>query len=108
MTVGEKIQEMFPDINFGTLSQDDVIVNKDYSNNDDPQVFIPIRLWNKEYSKVLTSNDTDCVSREDAKKAIIDNQYSGRFCEEHNIDRSINTNMALIALSHLTPVALQK
>ena len=44
------------------------------------------------------------ISREQAKKAIIDHQYSNKFCEEHNIDHSINTGMALIALSDITPL----
>jgi len=43
------IKAMFPNMNFGTLAQDDVIVNKDYSNNDEPQVFIPIKVWNAPY-----------------------------------------------------------
>ena len=51
MTNGEVIQSMFPNMNFGTLAQDDVIVNKDYSNNDEPQVFIPKRVWDAEYKK---------------------------------------------------------
>ena len=51
MTIGEKIKEIFPNMNFGTLAQDDVIVNKDYSNNDEPQVFIPQRVWNAEYKE---------------------------------------------------------
>lgn len=51
MTNGEMIQSMFPNMNFGTLAQDDVIVNKDYSNNDEPQVFIPQRVWNAEYKE---------------------------------------------------------
>lgn len=46
----------------------------------------------------------DCISRVDARKAIIDHQYSDSFCEEHNIDHSINTGMALIALSDLPSV----
>lgn len=57
MTNGEKIQSMFPNMNFGTLAQDDVIVNKDYSNNDEPQVFIPIRVWNAEYKEPADKKD---------------------------------------------------
>lgn len=48
-TNGDMIETMFPNVNFGTLTQDNVIVNKDYSNNDEPQVFIPIRVWNTPY-----------------------------------------------------------
>ena len=63
MTIGEKIKELFPKINFGTLAQDDMVVNKDYSNNNELQVFIPKRVWNAEYkepnkSKNLTSSTT--------------------------------------------------
>lgn len=54
MTNGEKIQSMFPKMNFGTLAQNDVIVNKDYSNNDEPQVFIPIKVWKSEYKEKCT------------------------------------------------------
>ena len=43
----------------------------------------------------------ELISRKAAKKAIVDHQYSDNFCEEHNIDHSINTGMALIALSEL-------
>lgn len=50
-TNGDIIKVMFPNMNFGTLAQDDVIVNKDYSNNDEPQVFIPIRVWYAPYRK---------------------------------------------------------
>lgn len=72
MTNGEKIQSIFPNMNFGTLAQDDVIVNKDYSNNDEPQVFIPIRVWNAEYKKPTTKNDltVDCVDRVELLKAM--------------------------------------
>lgn len=57
-----------------------------------------------------TKNDLgiDCISRADARKAIIDHQYSANFCEEHNIDHSINTGMALIALSDLPSVTPQE
>lgn len=57
-----------------------------------------------------TKNDlgVDCISRADARKAIIDHQYSDSFCEEHNIDYSINTGMALITLSDLPPVTPQE
>lgn len=48
-TIGDVVQTIFPNINFGTLAQDDVIVNKDYSANDEPQVFIPIKIWNAPY-----------------------------------------------------------
>jgi len=60
MTNGEKIKEIFPNMNFGTLTQDDVIVNKDYSNNDEPQVFIPKRVWNAEYKEPTTKNCRTC------------------------------------------------
>ena len=50
----------------------------------------------------------DAVLRADARKAIIDHQYSDSFCEEHNIDHSINTGMALIALSDLPSVTPQE
>ena len=50
----------------------------------------------------------DCISRADARKAILDHQYSDSFCEEHNIDHSINTSMALIALSDLPSVTPQE
>ena len=56
-TNGDVIKAMFPNVNFGTLAQDDVIVNKDYSNNDEPQVFIPIRVWNAPYK-------SDCIPSE--------------------------------------------
>lgn len=52
--------------------------------------------------------ESDCISRADARKAIIDHQYSDSFCVEHNIDHSINTGMALIALSELSPVTPQE
>ena len=57
-----------------------------------------------------TKNDlgVDCISRAEARKAIIDHQYSDSFCEEHNIDHSINTGMALIALSDLPSVTPQE
>ena len=56
-----------------------------------------------------TKNDlgVDCISRADARKAIIEYQYSDSFCEEHNIDHSINTSMALLALSDLPSVTPQ-
>ena len=57
-----------------------------------------------------TKNDlgVDCISREQARNAIISHQYSNRFCEEHNIDHSINTSMALIALWDLPSVTPQE
>lgn len=51
-TIGDTVKAMFPNINFGTLAQDDVIVNKDYSSNDEPQVFIPIKVWNAPYKEI--------------------------------------------------------
>lgn len=51
--------------------------------------------------------ELDCISRADARKAIIAHQYSDSFCEEHSIDHSINTGMALIALSDLPSVTPQ-
>jgi hypothetical protein len=50
----------------------------------------------------------DLISRADARKAIIEYQYSDSFCEEHNIDHSINTSMALLALSDLPSVTPQE
>ena len=57
-----------------------------------------------------TKNDlgVDCISRDAARNAIIGNQYSNSFCEEHNIDHSIHTSMALIALSDLPSVTPQE
>ena len=52
--------------------------------------------------------ELDCILRADARKAIIDHQYSANFCEEHNINHSINTSMALIALSALPSVTPQE
>lgn len=56
-----------------------------------------------------TKNDlvVDAISRSDARKAITDHQYSDSFCVEHNIDHSINTGMALIALTELPSVTPQ-
>lgn len=51
-TIGDTVKAMFPNIDFGTLAQDDVIVNKDYSSNDEPQVFIPIKVWNAPYKEI--------------------------------------------------------
>ena len=51
-TIGDTVKAMFPNIDFGTLAQDDVIVNKNYSNNDEPQVFIPIKVWNAPYKEI--------------------------------------------------------
>lgn len=66
-------------------------------------------MWENQYTPT-TKNDlgVDCISREQVRKAIIDHQYSNDFCEEHNIDHSINTSMALIALSDLPSVTLQE
>ena len=63
-----------------------------------------------EQLKGTTKNDlgVDCISRADARKAIIEYQYSDSFCEEHNIDHSINTSMALLALSDLPSVTPQE
>ena len=52
--------------------------------------------------------DVDCILSEEARKAILDHQYSDNFCIDHNIDHSINTGMALIALSDLPPITSQK
>ena len=70
MTNGEKIQSIFPNMNFGTFAQDDVIVNRDYSNNDEPQVFIPKSVWNAEYTEPIPNNNlsVDCVSREEVER----------------------------------------
>lgn len=66
---------MFPNMNFGTLAQDDVIVNKDYSNNDEPQVFIPKRVWNTEYKEPITKNNlgVDCIDRQTAITLVCKN-----------------------------------
>lgn len=74
MTNGEKIKEIFPNMNFGTLAQDDVIVNKNYSNNDEPQVFIPKRVWNAEYKETNAKKDlaVDAVSRKELLKIFED------------------------------------
>jgi hypothetical protein len=72
MTNGEMIQSMFPNMNFGTLAQDDVIVNKDYSNNDEPQVFIPKKVWNAEYKEPNKSkNLTSSIIKSGISKSII-------------------------------------
>jgi len=57
ITVGKMIETMFPNVNFGTLAQDDMIVNKDYSNNNEPQVFIPIKVWNSPYKREVKNNE---------------------------------------------------
>lgn len=69
MTNGEKIQKMFPSINFGTLS-DDVICNRDYSCNLEPQFFFNKWWWNAEYKELTTKNDlgVDCVSRQEVDR----------------------------------------
>lgn len=59
-------------------------------------------LW-REKEQNKSNSAVDCILRASAKKAIVDHQYSNSFCEEHNIDHSINTGMALIALSDLPP-----
>ena len=41
------------------------------------------------------------ISKAEAKDALRKNAYSKEFCTEHNIDRSINLNMANIALNEL-------
>lgn len=58
--------------------------------------------------KMIEPTIKDCISRVEARKAILDHQYSDSFCEEHNIDHSINTGMALIALSDLPSVIPQE
>ena len=73
MTNGEMIQSMFPNMNFGTLAQDDVIVNRDYSNNDEPQVFIQKSVWNAEYKEPIKALEQEpfinkpCISEKVCK-----------------------------------------
>ena len=69
-------------------------------------VFYELKADIVNFEEPTTKNDLegDCISRADARKAIIDHQYSDSFCEEHSIDHSINTGMALIALSDLPPI----
>ena len=55
-TIGDALESIFPQINFGTLAQDDLIVNRDYWGNDDVAFYIPIELWNKPYER-KTKND---------------------------------------------------
>ena len=57
--------------------------------------------------KQQPATEVDCISRDAAKNAIINYKYSDRFCEEHNINTSINAGMALIALSDLPSVTPQ-
>lgn len=74
-----------------------------------PQLSSELDKNSKKLEKATTKNDlaVDLISRVDARKAIIDHQYSNSFCEEHNIDHSINTSMALLALSDLPSVTPQ-
>ncbi len=97
MTNGEKIQSMFPDINFGTLAQDDMIVNKDYSNNDEPQVFIPKEVWDAEYKEPKSEWQQDheiLRAYSDGAENVIDNLYADiqklRGCSCSNSDGIID------------------
>ena len=77
------------------------------TDNDDLAFDMAIKAL--EYEPTTKNNlGVDCISRADARKAIIEYQYSDSFCEEHNIDHSINTSMALLALSDLPSVTPQK
>lgn len=105
MTNGEKIQSIFPNMNFGTLAQDDVIVNRDYSNNDEPQVFIPKRVWNAEYKELTTKNDlgVDCVARQDVERFI------EGFINEYTPEEELEfINLELDGLKHLPSVTPQE
>ena len=65
MTNGEMIQKMFPSINFGTLASEDLIVNRDYSANDEPQVFIPKRVWDSEYKESIKALEQEPTTKND-------------------------------------------
>lgn len=64
-------------------------------------------LWTEQEPTTKNDLEVDCISRAEARKAIIDHQYSNGFCEEHNIDHSINTSVALLVLSDMPSVTPQ-
>lgn len=49
----------------------------------------------------------DCISRQAVLDALDKSKYSNEFCEEHNIDWSINLGMAHIVVNELKPVTPQ-
>lgn len=57
---------------------------------------------NSEDKKAETCEDA--VSRQAVLDALDKNKYSDEFCEEHNIDWSINLGMAHMAVNELEPV----
>ncbi len=51
-TNGDLIQSLFPEIEFGTRPCDEeLIVNRSYSNNEDVDISIPKRIWDDEYGR---------------------------------------------------------
>ena len=82
------IQKMFPSINFGTLASEDLIVNRDYSANDEPQVFIPQRVWDSEYKESIKALEQEPIIKEDLgmeyKSQVFDDMLSLTKFLNHN------------------------
>ena len=50
----------------------------------------------------------DVISKQDVLEAIDKSRYSDNFCEEHNIDYSINLGMAHIVINELPSIVQKK
>lgn len=53
------------------------------------------------------ATEQDCISRQAVLDALDKGKYSNTFCEEHNIDWSINLGMAHIVVNELKPATPQ-